>query len=1180
MSCEVQLSALVENLDEIKSFFGLSTITGKDFLKIIKYILCFDFTNFVNLYSDNSWLNGVFITILSDTFCFGYGSQLVIMTSRYDKTQQIKVFGKSPKRIKIQDENFIITSLMCIPITGGSNYVDWTCVVVGLDNGNLHFYNSDNGSLLYEKQLHNENVLNIRMIGEDVTIYYPSCVVILQTSHLIPLLKSLKEMYSRAKTTKVDLMDRDFLLTFRKWDYKTDITISDALMIQPQKTCLFDHLVSESIELGFHKKYRLAPSQNAMLIATGSSPYISFYLAREGFKQNLLTDVAKAVVNKFTSKLPSWLTGSQPQQSEKTENSDVISETLYHHHDIKDFQRSGCGIFVAPSNHLLAAITDSLGRIILIDLRDGTMIRMWKGYREAQCAFIEVTEARNRKESSSESRRSGLFLVIYAPKKALIEIWCMQLGPKIATFHAAKHGFLLYNSHDISQHKSKSKPFCLFFDADENSLKTFVIPFHCILSESNSKSAEDFHHFKRLKMLMKNLDFKDEKSVASLIEVCEKLHTPEIKLKCLDLLTNHRKTQPSLLKDVIDMFLKNQENEMEVEPEEGEIQDFIYRNQLTVSCLNYRSLINCFMLSKVKSEVESSLNVSLELCEAEYMTVHRIVELSNLTKSKEVMKQRNVTFKDAEESLAAFLSSFVVNTGEDILISVERYQNSLDQIGNILFSSTWSDEMSMSKLQDIFAVSRISSEDIMKCFLHFWLSRNIDITDEDQILSDMTKFKNILDQVCVYAGEKVNYAYNSICLFWQDVRESLLESNNPVNSLFAALICRTYALKRQEDNQEFVGFEQVTQEECQWTLLAEKLNDVAVLSIFVSQFSANEYEKDKYEIPDISLKKILNDGKGIISELVASWLIAVNLPMDLIFKSSTDENLQPEEKNVIKKLEILREHFPYSLNASVILCYVIWDLLSKKWSKNLAEIHFLKRGIEYLALFDEKNYHLKHGLCVLLWNANFKIPLKATQKLINKIGKLPKEKLCLQSTMIPDFLMAQFLGETINFLDHFHKSVEFEQFEFKCEEILTQSSSASNSLSLYELILQQLKGNVILIDLHYEMVKVLELIAFLNIKYTKPMQSLFDEVCNDAFFMEINKKLPYAIQRADEIRQNTRIYFLKKAVSTTIDLIIECQSSIYFDDHNKWMEKIKILCKIWNLDQSLLERHQVSNIID
>lgn len=33
MSCEVQLSALIENLDDVKSFFGLSTITG-EILKI------------------------------------------------------------------------------------------------------------------------------------------------------------------------------------------------------------------------------------------------------------------------------------------------------------------------------------------------------------------------------------------------------------------------------------------------------------------------------------------------------------------------------------------------------------------------------------------------------------------------------------------------------------------------------------------------------------------------------------------------------------------------------------------------------------------------------------------------------------------------------------------------------------------------------------------------------------------------------------------------------------------------------------------------------------------------------------------------------------------------------------------------------------------------------------------
>lgn len=245
------------------------------------------------------------------------------------------------------------------------------------------------------------------------------------------------------------------------------------------------------------------------------------------------------------------------------------------------------------------------------------------------------------------------------------------------------------------------------------------------------------------------------------------------------------------------------------------------------------------------------------------------------------------------------------------------------------------------------------------------------------------------------------------------------------------------------------------------------------------------------------------------------------------------------------------------------------------WSKNLSEIHYLKSSIEYLNLFKETEYHLKHGLCVMLWNGNFKIPLKATQKLINKTGRLPKEKLCLQNTMIPDFLIPQFLEQTLVFINHFKSSLNFNILTFKCEEIL-QQGSASDQASLCELILQQAAGNSTLLTLHYEMVSVLELIAFLNIKYTKPMQSLFDEISNESFFMDINKPLTYNLQKADEIRQNTRIFFLKKAISCTIDLIVECQQSTYFDDHVKWIEKVKKVGELWDLDSGLLDRHHVS----
>lgn len=238
--------------------------------------------------------------------CFGYGSKLVIASSKYDKDLQSKIYGSTLKKVQLSDENEIITSITNIAIIGGT--MDWTCIVLGLSTGAVKFY-SENGSILYEKQLQNESILNIRLIGEELSIFYPSCIIVLQTTHLIPLLKSLKEMYSKAKTTKIDLMDRDYMLTYKKWDYKSsEIIVSDAVMIPQQKTCMFDHLVSESLDLGFTKKYRMSSSQSASVVSTGSKPFISLHSAREGFRQNDFTDVAKAVltsgINKITSRLP------------------------------------------------------------------------------------------------------------------------------------------------------------------------------------------------------------------------------------------------------------------------------------------------------------------------------------------------------------------------------------------------------------------------------------------------------------------------------------------------------------------------------------------------------------------------------------------------------------------------------------------------------------------------------------------------------------------------------------------------------------------------------------------------------------------------------------------------------------------------------------------------------------
>lgn len=63
---------------------------------------------------------------------------------------------------------------------------------------------------------------------------------------------------------------------------------------------------------------------------------------------------------------------------------------------------------------------------------------MWKGYRDAECAFITVDE-----EKVPGVGRSALYLAIYAPKKGIVEVWALQQGPKVATLLASKFGRLI-----------------------------------------------------------------------------------------------------------------------------------------------------------------------------------------------------------------------------------------------------------------------------------------------------------------------------------------------------------------------------------------------------------------------------------------------------------------------------------------------------------------------------------------------------------------------------------------------------------------------------------------------------------------------------------------------------------------------------------------------------------------
>ena len=134
--------------------------------------------------------------------------------------------------------------------------------------------------------------------------------------------------------------------------------------------------------------------------------------------------------------------------SEKVKGSiNEPAESMICRFGLSDLTREGYSIIPSP-NKMLSVITDGVGRVILVDNIQGIGVRMFKGYRDAQCGWVEVVEEKHRGMEAGDSRsrefksrsRRALFLVIYAPKKGVLDIWSMQHGGKIATFAAGKNG--------------------------------------------------------------------------------------------------------------------------------------------------------------------------------------------------------------------------------------------------------------------------------------------------------------------------------------------------------------------------------------------------------------------------------------------------------------------------------------------------------------------------------------------------------------------------------------------------------------------------------------------------------------------------------------------------------------------------------------------------------------------
>lgn len=206
-------------------------------------------------------------------------------------------------------------------------------------------------------------------------------------------------------------------------------------------------------------------------------------------------------------------------------------------------------------------------------------------------------------------------------------------------------------------------------------------------------------------------------------------------------------------------------------------------------------------------------------------------------------------------------------------------------------------------------------------------------------------------------------------------------------------------------------WEQVSQETAQWSLLIGKFDDIAALSSILSfhpirpKFAKADVAILDYSIPDISLMTILNGGNGIVSEMVSKWIASTGIKPNTFFQPPDQEEATEHftPNAAVSYLDVLRAHFPYSLQPAVLLCHLTWEY-ANAWQRNLNQFEYLSASVEYLTLFDKEYMALKHGICCVIWNTMLRKYIHISMKMLNSARKRADE--LRESTSFTDVMVS------------------------------------------------------------------------------------------------------------------------------------------------------------------------------
>ncbi|KAK5885969.1 hypothetical protein CesoFtcFv8_017052 [Champsocephalus esox] len=1044
------------------------------------------------------------------------------------------------------DEGECVSSSICIPLASqkrsSTGRPDWTCVVVGFTSGYVRFY-TENGVLLLAQLLHEDPVLRLKCRTyeiprhpgvteqhEELSILYPASMVTIDGFSLFQSLRACKNQVARAAAAGSDVIQPP-PLAYKKWGLQDMDAIVDHCSVGVMTLCVFDQMKNASILGGFHASVKGNPPAMSQYVTVGGGPYTGFYYAVEGSSQPLLSHVALAVASKLTSALFSAASGWLGWNKHKNEEEAVQKQKpkvepatpLTIRFGLPDSRRHGESICLSPCN-TLAGVTDDFGRVSLLDLARGVAIRMWKGYRDAQLGWLQVPEERVDRESSpsaSHPRRHALFLVIYAPRRGILEVWGMQHGPRVGAFTVGKHCRLLYagyrlmgvNSVTSKGWQLHTQQVCLL-DPITGALRTVNIPFHLALSDKKSERAKDMHLLKKLTTLLRSREVEPDVLESEAKSALLDIKHPAIKKQALESLLSNKNAPVSCLANITSALydtLKQQDPD-EVDPA---------LQQLCSSQLKLLQLYSDILQLHSAADTEtcpgdSPQEESLEGIEEELSRVG-----PTLQRYAQLTTRPSVSFaQDSPNSLLpaqAFLSQMECTEGEELRV-IRGSETQWNLLGNFMFWGCLCGKSPLHQMCDTLQQAGISPQQLLSLLLSVWLQREKEVLQKPE-----ETVKNLHTLLIALSNMKGavedSWDPQSISPWWQQVRTTCIQSHNAAAALLAAFVAHRAtkaSITSRADSKFQSEWEAVSLELEQWLVCVRQLEDVLVLQTLLlvppPQGAAGG------AAPQCSIKTLLEGGTGGIADSISKWVFRHNLAPErlkeiLQKKEEADEKLEqksaegkePEEGNqedtdrTAELLVAVCQRFPHSLSPDLLSAHCCWEYVVQ-WNKDPEEGQYLWCAVEHLKLVSSP--HIQLGISAMMWSTFIVKRFSAAAYLMEKVGKAPKDRLCRRDVGMGDKAVTSFLGccvQLLQILMEADSAVE----EVSAPELSMEEAwcGAEGPASLAEMALEQRGVHYPLVQHHCLVASLLHAAMTFSLK-VKPL-SLFDSKGKNAFFRDL-----------------------------------------------------------------------------